>query len=227
MKKGDVYEYPNGVRLYIVDISEGVVKYIKSFSKKREGIIEKRDITDIDLAKCKKIKNGLFDMCIKYAIILVVLSFIILAIKKVNWGFGIGTGMLLFGISEIVLTKSNKIDDNMVRSMIMHPLIIVGLIVMFCAHSYIPFNLDSKKNNERQAYICARDVIKKELKHYSNIKINNYSDTIIQYESKTGIYTIKGSVKYKNEFNADVKNEYVVQLRLTSNGYEKPSCLFY
>ena len=86
-----------------------------------------------------------------------------------------------------------------------------------------------KKNEELNldAWNCATDVVKKELYQFSNVKVSSYHNSTVTYTSSTEIYTIKGTVSYKNAFNATVNNKFTVQLKLTEHGYSDSSVLFY
>lgn len=81
--------------------------------------------------------------------------------------------------------------------------------------------------NLQDAWNCATDVVKNELYHYSNIKVSSYGNSTVTYTSSTGIYTIKGTVSYKNQFNATVNSKFTVQLKLTEHGYSDSSILIY
>lgn len=79
----------------------------------------------------------------------------------------------------------------------------------------------------RDAWNCATDVVKNELYHYSSIKVSSYKDSTVTYTESTDIYTIKGTVSYKNEYNATVNYKFTAQLKLTEHGYSDSSVLFY
>lgn len=81
--------------------------------------------------------------------------------------------------------------------------------------------------NLQDAWNCATDVVERELYNFSNVKVSSYGNSTVTYTASTGIYTIKGTVSYKNQFNATVNNKFTVQLKLTEHGYSDSSILIY
>lgn len=86
---------------------------------------------------------------------------------------------------------------------------------------------NSPTDKKLQAWNCATDVVENELYNFSNAKVSSYGNSTVTYTESTEIYTIKGTVSYKNQFNSTANNKFTVQLKLTENGYSDPSILIY
>ena len=85
----------------------------------------------------------------------------------------------------------------------------------------------SADTRPQDAWNCATDVVRRELYNYTNVNVSSYNNSTVTYTASTGIYTIKGTVSYKNQLNAKVNNKFTVQLKLTEHGYSDSSILIY
>ena len=102
--------------------------------------------------------------------------------------------------------------------------IVIGLIIALlfgaikCCGSF-----SSSDSREIDAWVCAQNVVRNNLKSPSSADFCSYPEaTIIDLGDDQ--YMIKGYVDAQNSFGAMVRSYFTVTLTLTKNGYEDARC---
>jgi len=80
---------------------------------------------------------------------------------------------------------------------------------------------------KREAWICAQNAVEAELKAPKSADFCSISDVVVIKNNSTNIYSIKGWVDAQNSLGATVRQNFTVNLKLTSSGYSDASVLFY
>lgn len=78
-------------------------------------------------------------------------------------------------------------------------------------------------NRERDAWVCAQNIVKEELKSPSTADFCSYPDASIT-DIGNERYVVKGYVDAKNSFGAEIRTDFTVTLTLTKSGYKDESC---
>lgn len=81
------------------------------------------------------------------------------------------------------------------------------------------------KNNESDAWICAKHIVEEELKSPSTADFCSYPDASIT-DMGDDRYKIEGYVDAENSFGAEIRTDFTVTLTLTKSGYKDESCSF-
>lgn len=103
---------------------------------------------------------------------------------------------------------------------IMAAVLVLGIITVCCSCSTSP------QNKERDAWICAQDVVSNQLKSPSTADFCRYSEaTIIDLGNNR--YKIEGYVDAQNGFGAIIRSYFTVTLTLTDSGYKDAKCNIY
>ena len=89
---------------------------------------------------------------------------------------------------------------------------------------------DDDSIGESDAWVCAQDVVKKNLKSPSSAKFCLMSEATIHYNGEDGggsRYTVSGYVDAQNSFGAMIRKNFTVNLTVTKDGYRRATCTFY
>lgn len=78
-------------------------------------------------------------------------------------------------------------------------------------------------NRERDAWVCAQNVVKEKLKSPSTADFCSYPDASIT-DMGDDRYKVEGYVDAENLFGAEIRTDFTVTLTLTKNGYKDESC---
>lgn len=117
---------------------------------------------------------------------------------------------------------SQKTQDTL--ALIMMGVTVLAIIVLFamCA-----FGGKSDKIGESDAWVCAQDVVKKNLKSPSSAKFCLMSEATIHYNGEKdggSLYTVSGYVDAQNSFGATIRQNFTVNLIVTKDGYKRATC---
>ena len=82
---------------------------------------------------------------------------------------------------------------------------------------------DGSNSNNRDAWVCAQDVVEEHLKSPSTADFCSYTEATITPLGNNR-YEIKGYVDAQNGFGATVRSYFTVRLTLTANGYKNAEC---
>ena len=83
---------------------------------------------------------------------------------------------------------------------------------------------------ESDAWVCAKDVVERNLKSPSSAKFCLMSEATIHYngeEDGGSRYTVSGYVDAQNSFGAMIRKNFTVNLTVTKDGYKRATCTFY
>lgn len=86
------------------------------------------------------------------------------------------------------------------------------------------------EEDRADAWVCAQDVVKKNLKSPSSAKFCLMSEATIHYNGEDGggsRYTVSGYVDAQNSFGAMIRKNFTVNLTVTKDGYKRATCTFY
>ena len=89
---------------------------------------------------------------------------------------------------------------------------------------------DDDSIGESDAWVCAQDVVEKNLKSPSSAKFCLMSEATIHYNGEDGggsRYTVSGYVDAQNSFGATIRQNFTVNLTVTKDGYRRATCTFY
>jgi len=131
----------------------------------------------------------------------------------------------------MIVTKGSKEEKQIILRVILSFGCLVIAAIFLVSSAYRPYEPNqlnkSQENKNQSAWNCATDVVKKELRNYSNVDVSGYSSSEITFTTTTGIYTIKGTVSYTNSLGVKLNNKFTVNLELTESGYKNSSILIY
>ena len=80
------------------------------------------------------------------------------------------------------------------------------------------YSSSSKGNRATEAWVCAQDIVKSNLKSPSTAKFCSYTEATVTCTGGND-YTIKGYVDADNSYGASIRNNFTVTLTLTEKGY--------
>lgn len=80
-------------------------------------------------------------------------------------------------------------------------------------------------NREHDAWVCAQNIVKEELKSPSTADFCSYPDASITNMGNDR-YMVEGYVDAENSFGAEIRTDFTVTLTLTKSGYKDESCCF-
>jgi hypothetical protein len=109
-----------------------------------------------------------------------------------------------------------------------HQLITSLLIIAICV---LPFWLmlkgggSSSESRERDAWVCAEEVVRENLKSPSSAEFCTYPEASIT-DKGNNEYIIIGWVDADNSFGASIRTDFTVKLTLTEKGYKYAECYF-
>ena len=86
------------------------------------------------------------------------------------------------------------------------------------------------EEDRADAWVCAQDVVKKNLKSPSSAEFCLMSEASIYYNGEDGgglRYTVSGYVDAQNSFGATIRQNFTVNLTVTKDGYRRATCTFY
>lgn len=114
-----------------------------------------------------------------------------------------------------------KISSFLKKHQLLYSLLIIAICIlpfwlMFRGEDF------SSKNRERDAWVCAEDVVKQRLKSPSSAKFCTYPEASIENEGDE--YKITGWVDADNSFGTSIRKKFTVTLTLTESGYKNAYC---
>lgn len=83
---------------------------------------------------------------------------------------------------------------------------------------------DSKGNREMDAWLCAQEVVRNNLKAPTTAKFCSSSKAEISYLGNDK-YSIRGTVTAQNSFGAELTSSFEVTLTLTEHGFKDATCI--
>lgn len=95
-------------------------------------------------------------------------------------------------------------------------LIIAGSLITQCTHI-------ENDSEEREAWVCAQNVVEQHLKSPSTADFCKYTEATIT-DLGNSKYKISGYVDSQNSFGAVVRSYFTVTLTLTGSGYKDAQC---
>lgn len=121
---------------------------------------------------------------------------------------------------------SQKTHDTI--ALVMMGVTVLAIIALFamCAFG----GKDDDSIGESDAWVCAQDVVEKNLKSPSSAKFCLMSEATIHYngeEDGGSRYTVSGYVDAQNSFGAMIRKNFTVNLTVTKDGYKRATCTFY
>jgi hypothetical protein len=124
--------------------------------------------------------------------------------------------------------QSDKQKTQDTIGLVIFGVIALCIIVLFsmCAFG----GKDDDSIGESDAWVCAQDVVKKNLKSPSSAKFCLMSEATIHYNGEDGggsRYTVSGYVDAQNSFGATIRKNFTVNLTVTKDGYKRATCTFY
>lgn len=121
---------------------------------------------------------------------------------------------------------SQKTHDTI--ALVMMGVTVLAIIALFemCAFG----GKDDDSIGESDAWVCAQDVVERNLKSPSSAKFCLMSEATIHYngeEDGGSRYTVSGYVDAQNSFGATIRQNFTVNLIVTKDGYKRATCTFY
>lgn len=121
---------------------------------------------------------------------------------------------------------SQKTHDTI--ALVMMGVTVLAIIALFamCAFG----GKDDDSIGESDAWVCAQDVVEKNLKSPSSAKFCLMSEASIYYngeEDGGSRYTVSGYVDAQNSFGAMIRKNFTVNLTVTKDDYKRATCTFY
>ena len=107
---------------------------------------------------------------------------------------------------------------------VVHSSVIATVLILAIVISF--FATGGFSNDNRNAWVCAQEVVREELKYPDTADFCSYTSANITNVSGDR-YVIKGYVDAENGFGATVGTHFTVTLTLTSNGYKDAECTFH
>lgn len=124
--------------------------------------------------------------------------------------------------------QSDKEKTQETIALVLFGVIALCIIVLF---SMCVFGgKDDDSIGESDAWVCAQDVVEKNLKSPSSAKFCLMSEATIHYNGEDGggsRYTVSGYVDAQNSFGATIRQNFTVNLTVTKDGYRRATCTFY
>ena len=124
--------------------------------------------------------------------------------------------------------QSDKEKTQGTIALVLYGVIALCIIVLF---SMCVFGgKDDDSIGESDAWVCAQDVVEKNLKSPSSAKFCLMSEATIHYNGEDGggsRYTVSGYVDAQNSFGATIRQNFTVNLTVTKDGYRRATCTFY
>lgn len=103
--------------------------------------------------------------------------------------------------------------------------VIIGAFLMFVM--LIVLTGCSSSSKETNAWICAQDLVEKELKYdASSSKFGSQSEATIT-DLGNGKWSVTGTVQAKNGFGTYVKKTFRASFTMTESGYKDGYVMFY
>lgn len=121
---------------------------------------------------------------------------------------------------------SQKTHDTI--ALVMMGVTVLAIIALFamCAFG----GKDDDSIGKSDAWVCAQDVVERNLKSPSSAKFCLMSEATIHYngeEDGGSRYTVSGYVDAQNSFGAMIRKNFTVNLTVTKDGYKRATCTFY
>lgn len=85
------------------------------------------------------------------------------------------------------------------------------------------FSKDNKTDSDINAWVCAQEVVRQNLKSPTTAKFCSYADAEINNLGNNK-YLIIGTVTAQNSFGAELTSSFNVTLTLTDSGYKEAQC---
>lgn len=124
--------------------------------------------------------------------------------------------------------QSDKEKTRETIALVLYGVIALCIIALF---SMCVFGgKDDDSIGESDAWVCAQDVVEKNLKSPSSAKFCLMSEATIYYNGEDGgglRYTVSGYVDAQNSFGATIRQNFTVNLTVTKDGYRRATCTFY
>lgn len=124
--------------------------------------------------------------------------------------------------------QSDKEKTQETIALILFGVIALCIIVLFSMCVFGRKGDDSI--GESDAWVCAQDIVEKNLKSPSSAKFCLMSEATIHYNGEDGggsRYTVSGYVDAQNSFGATIRQNFTVNLTVTKDGYRRATCTFY
>lgn len=124
--------------------------------------------------------------------------------------------------------QSDKEKTHDTIALVMMGVTVLAIIALFamCAFG----GKDDDSIGESDAWVCAQDVVERNLKSPSSAKFCLMSEATIHYngeEDGGSRYTVSGYVDAQNSFGAMIRKNFTVNLTVTKDGYKRATCTFY
>lgn len=117
-------------------------------------------------------------------------------------------------------TKSNAPKRNWIYS-----LFAFIIFLVFVGVIYSNINSDTEEDRMMDAWVCAENVVRQNLKSPSSAKFCTYPEAIIK-DKGNNEYMVTGWVDADNSFGASIRTDFTVTLTLTEKGYKNANCYF-
>lgn len=98
-------------------------------------------------------------------------------------------------------------------------------VILICLLCLIMGGCGKSDSREMDAWVCAEEVVRQNLKSPSSAKFCTYPEATIK-DKGNNEYMITGWVDADNSFGASVRTDFTVTLTLTEKGYKDAECYF-
>ena len=98
-------------------------------------------------------------------------------------------------------------------------------VILICLLCLIMGGCGKSDSREMDAWVCAEEVVRQNLKSPSSAKFCTYPEATIK-DKGNDEYMITGWVDADNSFGASIRTDFTVTLTLTENGYTDARCYF-
>ncbi len=109
---------------------------------------------------------------------------------------------------------------------VVHSSVIAVVLLLAIVISFFATGGFSNGNRDADAWVCAQEVVREELKAPDTANFCSYPSAQITKIGENR-YIVKGYVDAENGFGATVRTHFTVTLTLTSSGYKNAECTFY
>lgn len=98
-------------------------------------------------------------------------------------------------------------------------------VILICLLCLIMGGCGKSDSREMDAWVCAKEVVRQNLKSPSSAKFCTYPEATIK-DKGNNEYMITGWMDADNSFGASVRTDFTVTLTLTEKGYKDAECYF-